>query len=507
MPANVIIFDAAYIAEMTSGMNIACTLVNEAVNFLRRASLHEGWKCKECVKISENLDDLNIRLGRLDEGVNETTRILGGSVSRFEALEERYRTQAESLSDDLRNNYGFQASGYSPSGQNTTTTTTTTVGTGSTIAGGTIAGKTGTGTVSGREGVSNTPSSPAQPAGQPAPQQEARPTTGTGRPNVNVNISRPSGNTRQDSIPQENTPVTPAGQPTAQPAGRTAPGVGSVNLPVTHIPSRPDAAVTGLKTVKEMETVAVTGVTESIIGILGGNVNLAEATPEQREEVIRSIVNVYTTGRSVAESSAAIIADPSQPHIKERITMATGIVSLANGTATGTGIIPVPEQTVTPPAGTPSVSTGTTPAQGGSPTTPQQGTTPKAGTQSVSTGTTPTQGRTSATPQQGGTVSNTTPAGTPQTAPAGRTPINAAAISTNAEDILQNMGDDEPEEVREMLQTLTSKGAGGSSGGSSGSSNFLDKVKSTILDRMKDDGLSFGILGSLSLREFLEKVV
>ena len=82
MPSNLIIFDAEYVSELTSRMNMACDLMADAVSSLRSAQSHENWKCKERNRILEDFDELNQRLGRLDTGVNETTRILGGSVSR-----------------------------------------------------------------------------------------------------------------------------------------------------------------------------------------------------------------------------------------------------------------------------------------------------------------------------------------------------------------------------------------------------------------------------------------
>ena len=118
MPSDIIIFEAEYIAELVSGMNSACELMSEAVQSLKQASLHEGWKCKECVRISGELDDLNVRLGRLDEGVNETARVLGGSVSRFASLETSYKTQAKGLSDELTQNHGYSGTVHTDSSGN-----------------------------------------------------------------------------------------------------------------------------------------------------------------------------------------------------------------------------------------------------------------------------------------------------------------------------------------------------------------------------------------------------
>ncbi len=113
MPSNVIIFDADYVSELTAKMNAACELMAEAVSSLKSAQSHEKWKCKERTRILEDFDELNSRLDRLDSGVNETTRILANSVSRFSALESRYDSQAGTLSDELTASHGFSASVHS----------------------------------------------------------------------------------------------------------------------------------------------------------------------------------------------------------------------------------------------------------------------------------------------------------------------------------------------------------------------------------------------------------
>ena len=90
-------------------MKIACQLVAEAVSSLKSASNHDKWKCKERTRILEDFDKLNEKLGRLDTGVNATTKALGESVNQFAMLESKYNSQAENLSDELTSNHGYSA--------------------------------------------------------------------------------------------------------------------------------------------------------------------------------------------------------------------------------------------------------------------------------------------------------------------------------------------------------------------------------------------------------------
>ena len=142
--ANLLIFDADYVSELTSRMNTACELMAQAVTSLKGAQNHENWKCKERTRILEDFDELNLKLGRLDTGVNETTRILGGSVSRFAALEQQYESQAEGLSDELTSNYGFRAS-VSHGGSSGASDGGVSGGTGTGTSGSTPSGQEGTG--------------------------------------------------------------------------------------------------------------------------------------------------------------------------------------------------------------------------------------------------------------------------------------------------------------------------------------------------------------------------
>lgn len=517
MPSNVIVFDAEYIMELASNMNVACMLVNEAVKFLKRASLHEGWKCKECVKISDNLDDLNIRLGRLDEGVNETTRILGGSIDRFADLEARYETQAESLSDDLRNNYGFKASGY----------------TGSSSGGGTVGGFAGgTAGAAGLSGSGGGSASSSQPSGQP----------GTSGSRVRMASMRMPGAMGQ---------AEPGSVLTGEMPHSTTHNGGTMNLPVTHIPDKPEAMAKGIKAAQEIEDIAVVSVTESIIGIVGGDVDIIAAPPEVREAAIRNIVQVYNAGKSVAESSAAIIADPSLPHTEERIAMASGLVTLAGGAAAsaammggsvlagaGAAIGSVPEavrsDTQGNIAGTSggnaeliSGVVGDVPSGNiqGNASIPVDGSIPSGNTQGM-----PANSQSSpsvnASPEISGgntelisgVVAHDVPSENIQASPASNPQswrpssnnnssgkgflFNASNLATNAEEILKNMTANESDEVKQILQAFTS----GSSGSGASGNPFLEVIKKAISGKMQEEVLSLGFLGSVSMQDFIGRV-
>ena len=297
MPSNIMIFDADYISELTSAMNEACELVGEAVASLKKASLHEGWKCKECTRISENLDDLNLRLGRLDQGVNETVRVLGGSVSRFAELEAKYETQANSLSDDLRTNYGYSGSMH----ESSTGSAAQSVGTGA-------------------AGAAAAAGSKAEiPNGKPASHSNGA------VPHVNVaGIKMPGfgGNTNINN------------------------NFNSVNLPVTHIPDRPDDVATGTKDAEEISLIAVESVADTITQVLGKNLSVKIVAPDGSDRTVEHLIETFNAGKSIVENSARIVSDTSMPHTEERIAVAAGIASLAGSAVTGLGMLKSAGETV-----------------------------------------------------------------------------------------------------------------------------------------------------------------
>lgn len=429
---NIITFDADYVAELVAKMNTACSLMAEAVESLRTASLHRGWKCKECRTITENLEGLNKRLGRLDTGVNETTRVLSNSVAKYAELEARYRRQSESLSEDLRNNYGFQASGYTPSGGG---------GSGSGTVGGGSSSPSPSGGSSG--GGSSTPSGTGSGSGTPTPDPEktgqnpGTPTTtpsggGSGKTGGgNVNVIKNLGKNTQK---QDNT--APSGGVSG---GGNGGGGGTVNLPVTHIPTwSEDTESLGIKSAREIEDIAVNSVADSIAGILGGNSDIVAMSPEQKAAAISNIVHVYSAGRSVVENSSVIIADPTQPHTEARIAMAAGLVNLAGTTAASRAAI----------------------------------------------------GKTE--------ISAAMNSGNSMT-------LKADELSQNAEQLYNEIKESPSKDVEEIKEVLESVSGKGGKSSQSTADKYLDKIKSTIMDKLKD-GTSMLALGPLNINDFLSRI-
>ena len=288
MASNLIIFDADYVAELTARMNTACELMAEAVSSLKSAQNHENWKCKERSMILDSFDELNTMLGRLDNGVNETTRILGASVSRFSALESQYESQAEGLSEELTSNYGFSAS------VRTDSAPAPQAPSGASSAAGGAAG----GGPHGGHGPSG--AGAAGHAGGFAGGMAGR------FPGM-----RP-GNTAQNT--QSGGTVTM-----------------NVNLPVTHIPDNPDAAAKGIKDTREIAHDVVSSVAHTMAHALAGH-GTASTPPSAPH-----LAEAYNAGRTVFENSAAIMSSPAMPHTAERLAMAAGLVTLA-GSAAGAGI-------------------------------------------------------------------------------------------------------------------------------------------------------------------------
>ncbi|MBQ6664836.1 MAG: hypothetical protein IJM68_04530 [Synergistaceae bacterium] len=315
MPANLLIFDADYVAELTARMNLACDLFAEAVSSLKSAGNHEKWKCKERARIIESFDELNLKLDRLDTGVNETTRILGGSVSRFAALENQYDSQANQLSDELTSNYGFSATvrtgGSVPSEGHSAGASGAGAGTG---ASGAVAGAGAAGASAGQ--VSNSASEEGQSGGN----------TGKGRMNRAGGAGGfriQAGSNMFNQRKNENQNTTNPDTYSDGSGGGTGGASMNVNLPVTHIPDNPSAAARGTKDTKEIANAALS----SVVGTM--TEALSSENSSDLEGIASRLSETYNAGRSVFESSAAILANPSQPHTSERLAMAAGLVALA----------------------------------------------------------------------------------------------------------------------------------------------------------------------------------
>ncbi|MBR0248802.1 MAG: hypothetical protein IJQ70_07500, partial [Synergistaceae bacterium] len=92
---------------------------------------------------------------------------------------------------------------------------------------------------------------------------------------------------------------------------------------VTHIPDNPSAAARGTKDTKEIANAALS----SVVGTM--TEALSSENSSDLEGIASRLSETYNAGRSVFESSAAILANPSQPHTSERLAMAAGLVALA----------------------------------------------------------------------------------------------------------------------------------------------------------------------------------
>lgn len=343
MPANLLIFDSDYVSELTARMNIACELMSEAVSSLKSASCHENWKCKERTRILADFDELNLKLGRLDSGVKQTTKILGESVSRFASLESKYESQAGGLFDELTSNYGFSGTVHSGGGNYGSNNPSGNAGIGAGAGAGIGAG-VGAGNGSGA-GAGNGGGRPGEkPSGGSNPGTE----TGTGGSNSNLRIpgaripsspnnpkSGQESNQRLEQNSDQNT-ESGSGQGEGSYSG-TGGGTVNINLPVTHIPDNPSAAAKGIKDTREIADAAVSSVAGAMAKALGvvnlGGISGADSAG--LDAAASRLAQAYNAGRSIFDSSAAILANPSQPHTAERLTMAAGLVALAGSSASG----------------------------------------------------------------------------------------------------------------------------------------------------------------------------
>ncbi|MBQ7214908.1 MAG: hypothetical protein IJS39_02865 [Synergistaceae bacterium] len=319
--ANLLIFDADYVSELTAKMQQACDLMAKAVSSLKSAQNHDNWQCKERGIIIDNFDELNRRLDSLNTGVNETTRILGASVSRFAALEQQYESQAESLSDEITSNYGFSAS-VSTGGSPASAGSFSAADTGQVPAGGTPETPGAAGAAGAAAGAAG---AAGHSRGLGAGGAGARAVAGMAGRFAGMGGQNPSG------------PVIGGGT-----AGMTM----NVNLPVTYIPDHPGAAAKGIKDTREIAQIAVSSVAVAVTEVLytgaGGTFTGARASSVSQMNFTAaapSLAEAYNAGKSIFENSAAIMASPAQPHTTERLAMAAGLVGLASSTAAGLAVL------------------------------------------------------------------------------------------------------------------------------------------------------------------------
>lgn len=115
MPANQIVFDTEYMSQQVKNLESARLTLEEAIRTLKQAGAHEGWRCPEVRNVRNRLDNIKSKLGRLNNGIGAAERALNNGIMRFIALEGSSVIQANSLSDNLREQHGFTGSNY---GQN-----------------------------------------------------------------------------------------------------------------------------------------------------------------------------------------------------------------------------------------------------------------------------------------------------------------------------------------------------------------------------------------------------
>ena len=338
MPSNLLIFDAEYVSELTSRMNTACELMADAVNSLKSASNHDNWKCKERTQILDSFDNLNVKLGRLDAGVNETTRILGGSVARFASLESQYESQANGLSDELTNNHGYSGTVHTDNGG------------GEDLGGGVPSGGS-----SSHSGSDTIPDDPARPSAGNAAAAPGHDEHGLGHVDghghgghgaggaAGAVAGRVAGEIGRGRHRPEGPHGEGHGAGHAPGAGGLGGGTMNVNLPVTHIPDSPDAAARGVKDTREIAQIAVTSVVSTMTEVLvnGNRASFSANAAFSFEATAPSLAEAYNAGRTIFECSNAIMTNPTMPHVDERIAMANGLAELAGLTSQAGGPISI----------------------------------------------------------------------------------------------------------------------------------------------------------------------
>jgi hypothetical protein len=109
MAADVITFDSDYMQEYAKTVADAQKLVDEARASLKKANRHDGWRCSERHSVNESLSDLSSKLDKISIGLKETSSTLVKGARQFSDLETRAAKEENSLSGQLKKNWGFEA--------------------------------------------------------------------------------------------------------------------------------------------------------------------------------------------------------------------------------------------------------------------------------------------------------------------------------------------------------------------------------------------------------------
>ena len=112
MSASIITFETEYISEQINNINKAKSLVEEAESILKKTSQHRNWQCREVTEINNGLNDISRKVNRIESGITDTANVLDKALAAFTELEDRAVNNADKLSSDLQNNYGFKGSNY-----------------------------------------------------------------------------------------------------------------------------------------------------------------------------------------------------------------------------------------------------------------------------------------------------------------------------------------------------------------------------------------------------------
>ena len=107
-------FDSAYITEQAKVSEDARTLIDEALDLLRKASNHDRWRCKERFQIGDDLYKVERQLEKMTDELSDIASALKKGAERFAELEVRAAGQEGELNAELRKAWAFEADVWDP---------------------------------------------------------------------------------------------------------------------------------------------------------------------------------------------------------------------------------------------------------------------------------------------------------------------------------------------------------------------------------------------------------
>ncbi len=110
---GVIRFDSEYMRSRAKIVTQAGEAVDDAIESLRKANRHDGWRCAERAEINKKLDEIKKRLEKIkDNAVTPVAAALSRGAEQFAELETRSVAQEKQIARQMREDFGYKPTAW-----------------------------------------------------------------------------------------------------------------------------------------------------------------------------------------------------------------------------------------------------------------------------------------------------------------------------------------------------------------------------------------------------------